>query len=225
VKKIKMVTRLGDQEVVVGECSSAQARILSKKEHGKFVDGKLMFSNRPIHADMAVNSIASEDKDPNVSTAEVRRRLDWFRGLLGPGTLAALPRGSDLSHILSVHKGLADVKHLWKLSPEEMKGMSPEVLRFHRVRFIGGGVNNDPHFKTKPITERWVKSLFTDTAKSKKMGDPGPCKTYGHREADDEEYLEPDGSDYRDHIRICKASFNLTGAPVNRGVHEFEEAA
>jgi hypothetical protein len=223
-----MVTRLGDQEVVVGECSSAQARILSKKEHAKFVDGKLMVSIRPFHADMALNSIADRDKDPNVSTAEVRRRLDWFRGLLGPGTLAQLPRGSDLEHILSVYKGFAGVKHLWDISPEETETMTPEVKRFHRINAVGlsGQFQPlNPHYKTEPVTDRWAKSLFKDTAKSKRMDVPSPMKTWGHRVADDEEYLEPDGTDYRDDLRVCKASFNFTGAKVTRGVHDYEEAA
>ena len=227
MNKIKMVTRLGDQEVVVGECSSAQARILSKKNHAQFVDGKLLVSIRPFHVDMAINSIAADDPDPNVSEAEVQRRLDWFRTLMGTGTLAQIPRGSELEHILSVYKGFEGVKHLYKLSPEEMTAMTPEVKRFHRIHAVGesGQLQAlDPHFR-EPVTDEWAESLFVDDGRSRKMDDPGPTQTYGHREVPEEVWLETDDDDatldYRDHVRVCKARFNFSGTSVSRGIHEY----
>lgn len=223
-KKIKMVTRLGGEEFTVGECSPAQARILSKKDHAKLVDGKLLVSIRPFHLDMAVNDVAAggmsiTPRDPNVSDAELGRRLDWFRSLLGNGTLAQIPQGSSLDKILAVNRGFESVKHLWELSPEEMGALSPEALRFHRTHFIAGGVNSDPHLRDlDPITDEWADSLFVDDPNDTR-DDPGPIETRGHREVP-QEVLDED--DYEAHIVTHKVAFNFTGALVARGVYDYK---
>lgn len=77
-----MVARVGDQEVHVGKCTHAQARILVKKEHGRIEDGKIVLNLRPVHVQVAEQMI-ERDANPNVSKAELNRRMEWLREVAG----------------------------------------------------------------------------------------------------------------------------------------------
>lgn len=78
---VLMYTRVGGEDLHVGKCSHAQARILSKKGHGRIEGGKLFLNLRPVHLSVATNVMREED--PNVSQAEVQRRLDWLSRIVG----------------------------------------------------------------------------------------------------------------------------------------------
>jgi len=89
---VLMVTQLGDQEIQVGRCSHAQARLMAKKNHGRIKNGKLYIQLRPVHVDAAQNSIHTLQKthDPQVSRAELDRRLEWLKGLVSGVTKCQL---------------------------------------------------------------------------------------------------------------------------------------
>jgi hypothetical protein len=81
---VLMVTQLGDQEIQVGRCSHAQARLMVKKEHGIIKKGKLYIQLRPVHLKAAEYSIHAlrGTHNPQVSQAELDRRLSWFKELV-----------------------------------------------------------------------------------------------------------------------------------------------
>lgn len=83
MSQVIMVATIGDKELHIGKCTHAQARILTKKEHGEIRDGKLHLRIRPIHLQIATgHGFKSPDDDPNVSRAELHRREEWLKGLL-----------------------------------------------------------------------------------------------------------------------------------------------
>ena len=79
---IEMIARVGDQVLTVGKCSSAQARILVKKEHAAWEDGKLLLPLDPELLQVAVNNPDGPLDDANVSKKEKERRMAWLRSLL-----------------------------------------------------------------------------------------------------------------------------------------------
>jgi len=96
---VKMITDLGGTTIDIGTCLPAQARILVKKKHAKWQDGKLVVSMRPVHLAVAVNHQDRDRNDPNVSNAELDRRLDWLRGIMR-AVVQSDTHGSDLNDIL-----------------------------------------------------------------------------------------------------------------------------
>jgi hypothetical protein len=77
---VLVITKVGDQELHVGKCSHAQARILSKKGHGRIEGSKLFVNLRPVHLHVATN--VTQEPDPNVSQAELDRRLEWLTSIV-----------------------------------------------------------------------------------------------------------------------------------------------
>lgn len=104
---VTMVATVGGQELVIGQCLPAQARILTKKGHGKLVDGKLQVAIRPVHLAVAVNTVVEGSDDPNVSNAELERRLDWLRTIMN-AVVKSETHGSDLDAILGYTQGVLD---------------------------------------------------------------------------------------------------------------------
>tara|TARA_R110000824_G_scaffold68263_9_gene176743 strand:+ start:103 stop:762 length:660 start_codon:yes stop_codon:yes gene_type:complete len=90
MSNVLMVTQIGDQELHVGKCTHAQARIITKKKHGEIRDGKLYLQLRPIHLQTAFSQVETEPRDPNVSKAELARRMEWLKSLVGGITQAEL---------------------------------------------------------------------------------------------------------------------------------------
>lgn len=81
MKTIKMVAKVGDQQVPVGTCKSAQARILVRDDLAAWQDGELILFIRRAHlALLESNRVAWRCKadDHNVSEAEINRRKAWF---------------------------------------------------------------------------------------------------------------------------------------------------
>lgn len=79
---IDMIARVGGQVLAVGKCTSAQARILVKKEHAAWEDGKLLLPLDPELLQVAVNNPDGPLDDANVSKKEKERRMAWLRSLL-----------------------------------------------------------------------------------------------------------------------------------------------
>ena len=46
-KRVKMITRMGGQDVPLGECHPGQARVLVREEMAAWQDGKLLLVLRP----------------------------------------------------------------------------------------------------------------------------------------------------------------------------------
>lgn len=81
MKTIKMVAKVGDQQVPVGTCNSAQARILVRDDLAAWQDGELILFIRKAHAALLeVNPDVwrYHGDNYNVSDAEVARRKAWF---------------------------------------------------------------------------------------------------------------------------------------------------
>lgn len=85
-QKTKMVVQLGDHELVIGEATPAQVRILTKKDVGKLVDGKLHLNLRPVHFDVGERNKNTYHlggvEDPRISKAEINRRWLWFKDIM-----------------------------------------------------------------------------------------------------------------------------------------------
>ncbi len=108
MKTVKMVAKIGDQCVSVGNCNSAQARILVRDDLAAWQDGQLMLFIRKAH--LALNTAPTllcfqsqlmlfirkahlavldanphawrcKEDDHNVSEAEMDRRRTWFISL------------------------------------------------------------------------------------------------------------------------------------------------
>lgn len=83
--KIKMVARIAGEEVYVGECNSARARILVKQNYASWHEGKILLHILNVHDTLlATNPILGQGPldDENVSKQEIERRMAWFRSVL-----------------------------------------------------------------------------------------------------------------------------------------------
>jgi len=93
---VKMITSLAGEELFVGECHPARARILVKKEMASWKDGKLLLHILGIHnAFLQTNpdAIRGPLDDGNVSLQEIERRIAWFKTLV-PRVSMAYSEGS-----------------------------------------------------------------------------------------------------------------------------------
>ena len=79
-QNVLVFTKVGEQELHLGKCSHAQARIISKKGHGRIEGSKLFVNLRPVHLHVATN--VTQEPDPNVSQAELDRRLEWLTSIV-----------------------------------------------------------------------------------------------------------------------------------------------
>lgn len=82
---IKMITSIAGEEIFVGDCHPARARILVKKELASWKDGKLLLHVLGVHdALLKGNPDVARGPldDENVSKQEMERRLAWFRSLM-----------------------------------------------------------------------------------------------------------------------------------------------
>lgn len=95
---VKMVIRVGKDEVPLGECHPAQARNLVKKEYASWDDGKLLILGRPTFLRML-----GDEKEhwtlsyerPDVSDSELDRRKAWFKEFMTQAVKAVIP-SSDM---------------------------------------------------------------------------------------------------------------------------------
>lgn len=94
---IKMVAKLGDHVIPVGNCSSAQARILVRDDLAAWQDGTLVLFVRKAHAALLDGNDhlwTFNGDDKNTSQAELDRRKGWFLSFM-PKAVAALSDKRD----------------------------------------------------------------------------------------------------------------------------------
>lgn len=112
---VKMVIRVGKDEVPLGECHPAQARNLVKKEYASWDDGKLLILARPAFLKLAEGDhwVLPNEK-PDVSDRELDRRKIWFKDFMTQAVKAIVPSADDKPRHLpvspAVPKDWADVK-------------------------------------------------------------------------------------------------------------------
>ena len=82
-KNVQMSALLGGQPISIGNCLPAQARVLVKKGHARWQDGGILLSIRPIHLQVAMNTKRLEKEGNEVSNAELGRRIEWLRVIMG----------------------------------------------------------------------------------------------------------------------------------------------
>ena len=89
---VKMVIRVGSDEVPLGECHAAQARGMVKKEYASWQDGKLLILGRPAFLKIMMdgNHWLMEGERPDVSERELDRRKIWFKDFMTNATKAVL---------------------------------------------------------------------------------------------------------------------------------------
>lgn len=102
---VQMSTVIGGQSIAIGQCLPAQARILVKKGHAKWEDGGLVLNLRPIHLAVALNHRRLDNEGDEVSNAELERRIEWLRSIMG-AVVNADTHGSDLHRIQASVSGL-----------------------------------------------------------------------------------------------------------------------
>jgi len=100
MKTVQMVARVGDEEIPVGTCHPAQARVLIKRQLAAWQDNKLLLSIRPVFQRLLdTNKHAWEGPadDNNVSPAELRRREAWFASFVGKAARALVAGAAPVS--------------------------------------------------------------------------------------------------------------------------------
>lgn len=89
MESVKMVTNVAGEEMYVGECHPARARVLVKKELASWRDGKVLLHVLNVH-DKLLSSNPEAARGPlddnNVSKQEMERRFAWFRSFMDKTT-------------------------------------------------------------------------------------------------------------------------------------------
>lgn len=117
-KTVKVVADLGGNTLFdAGHCHPSQARILVKKNLAAWKDGVLHVNFRPVHLAVAANTdrLPSEERDDNISKAELTRRQNWLRSII-TAVINSDTHGSDFGTALGV--GLSEVRQ-----PEPREGL------------------------------------------------------------------------------------------------------
>lgn len=113
---VKMMIRVGKDEIPLGECHAAQARNLVKKEFASWQDGKLLILARPAFLKLMEDGdhwVRSAEK-ADISDRELDRRKIWFKEFMTKAALAVSksqddkPRHAPVSP--AVPKNWAEVK-------------------------------------------------------------------------------------------------------------------
>ena len=105
METVKMVTRVAGEEVFVGECHPARARVLVKKQLASWVDGKVLLHVLNVHDKLlASNPEAARGPldDNNVSKQEMERRLAWFRAFMEKSSRALIAGSVELPTVEEV---------------------------------------------------------------------------------------------------------------------------
>ena len=82
---VKMVTQVAGEEVFVGECHPARARVLVKKQLASWLDGKVLLHVLHVHDKLLASNPEAWSgplDDRNVSKQEMERRIAWFRSFM-----------------------------------------------------------------------------------------------------------------------------------------------
>jgi hypothetical protein len=125
---VKMMIRVGKDEIPLGECHAAQARNLVKKEFASWQDGKLLILARPAFLKLMEDGdhwVRSAERS-DISDRELDRRKIWFKEFMTKAALAVSksqddkPRHSPVSP--AVPKNWADVKQRAQDCLDEISG-------------------------------------------------------------------------------------------------------
>jgi len=157
---VQLITEIGDQTINVGKCHPGQARILVKKGHAAWDDGKLKLALRPIHLAVALNHTKLDHEGNEVSNAELERRVDWLRSLV-EAVVETDTHGSDLVAIAGpqdrdVRDGL---KHFAKVT-QEAKGI--DQFRVTHADYLKEGVPIRP---PPDLTDEELREWYDEEAK------------------------------------------------------------
>ena len=145
---IKMVTSIAGEEVFVGDCHPARARILVKKELASWKDGKLLLHILGVHdALLKGNPDVARGPldDENVSKQEMERRLAWFRSFLVKSSKVFAKMAQSLPSLEEAEEWV-DAQ---ALRPEE-----DWTLLLQQPPLTEGG----------PLTEEEARAYYEDTA-------------------------------------------------------------
>ena len=160
MNSIKMIAKLGDQQFPVGNCNSAQARILVRDGVAVWQDGSLLLFVRQAHVallEFNPNALRGPKDDLNVSDAELERRLAWFKSFLPKAAITAAsppepytyePHTLTLGEILSPIREFSDPR----LASEEPDDMGKELIEAWGDAEVGGEVpENSEHWMQEAI--------------------------------------------------------------------------
>lgn len=145
MKSVKMIAKIGDQQISVGTCNPAQARILVRDGLAAWQDGSLILHIRPVHLNLLAsnpNLWRCKDDNDNTSQGELDRRKAWFLQFL-PLAAEALTKGKsvmgDLEHIQTATRYLMSLSNrMWQfwdkaeavddpLDPYYLEGEEPSL--------------------------------------------------------------------------------------------------
>lgn len=85
MEAVKMVASVAGEEVFVGECHPARARVLVKRQFASWKDGKVLLHILNVHDQVLSTNpeaIRGPLDDGNVSKQELERRMAWFRSFM-----------------------------------------------------------------------------------------------------------------------------------------------
>ena len=152
MSQVIMVADIGGKELHIGKCTHAQARILTKKEHGEIREGKLYLHIRPLHLQIAAShSFRAPEDDDNVSNAELKRREMWLTNLIGKtieveekarkSGIKEIVEGADLAARSHTYKGIVfqEEKELTEDEVADFFREAPEDLPELPTDMWGGG--------------------------------------------------------------------------------------
>lgn len=108
---VKMVTKVAGEEVFVGECHPARARVLVKRQLASWMDGKVLLHVLNVHDKLlASNPEAARGPldDENVSKQEMERRLAWFRSFMERSSRALVAGTVELPTVEEAAKSVYD---------------------------------------------------------------------------------------------------------------------
>ena len=123
-QNVIVFTKVGEQELHLGKCSHAQARIISKKGHGRIEGSKLFVNLRPVHLHVATN--VTQEPDPNVSQAELDRRLEWLTSIVQATVHAETKTGpEDITAAIQANRRSTPAAQRSTLRPSTWKALPP----------------------------------------------------------------------------------------------------
>jgi hypothetical protein len=181
MEMVKMVASVAGEEVFVGECHPARARVLVKKQLASWKDGKILLHILNVHDKLLENNPELAHgplDDGNVSKLEMERRLAWFRSFMEKSSKALARLARPLPSL--------EEAQAWASRPRDLED-------YQRL---------DP--EPEPLTDEEVVAYFTDVPAEEAdvelrdlwLIDPDVGSVFGIRSSDHPEKVASiDGAD------------------------------
>lgn len=121
MEMVKMVTQMAGEEVFVGECHPARARVLVKKQLASWMDGKVLLHILNVHDKLLASNPEAWHgplDDGNVSKQEMERRTAWFRSFMEKSSHALTGGVVELPTVEEAEKWTKPVEASIPLSKE-----------------------------------------------------------------------------------------------------------